>query len=147
MVYPNQRLSIPEVQWTNISAGPVCPTQFASPFPGLPLPTATVAAPPLHLTLNVECISNCGSIEGSYTLRLTASVSGGLAPYAYDPAQLFELTVSHCTEGQGAVTVTSADGQTTTTTWFYHDVSCVTPGSPGATDTPSTPPTPTLISP
>ncbi|MBL8046399.1 MAG: FecR domain-containing protein, partial [Anaerolineales bacterium] len=32
----NQVLNIPAVQWTNISAGPSCLTQFRSPYPGLP---------------------------------------------------------------------------------------------------------------
>jgi hypothetical protein len=31
-----QVLNIPAVQWTNISAGPSCATQFQSPYPGLP---------------------------------------------------------------------------------------------------------------
>ena len=32
---PGQTLAIPEVQWMNVAAGPVCPPQFTSKFPGL----------------------------------------------------------------------------------------------------------------
>jgi LysM repeat protein len=45
-----QTLRMPAVQWTNISQGPVCATQFQSPYPGLPpatntpVPTPTVTA-------------------------------------------------------------------------------------------------------
>jgi type VI secretion system secreted protein VgrG len=48
IIVPGQVLKIPAVQWVDISAGPVCPTQFASPYPGLPasstaMPSATAA--------------------------------------------------------------------------------------------------------
>jgi LysM repeat protein len=39
-----QALRIPAVQWRNISNGPVCPPQFNSPYPGLPVTTPTVTA-------------------------------------------------------------------------------------------------------
>ncbi len=150
IVYPGQRLNIPAVQWVDISPGPVCAPQFESPFPGLPVPTAT--APPLPLTVSVEmhCITNCGSAIGEYVVHFVVTVSGGIEPYVYDPAQTFDVTVPHCVEGQGAITVTSADGQTVTTPWFYHDVACVPTTTPGApptvapTDTPGVLPTPTI---
>ncbi len=144
-VFPGQTLNIPEVQWLNISPGPVCPTQFTSPFPGLTIATATPSGPPLNVTLELLCTSNCGSRDGDYVVRVTILATGGVEPYTYDPAQVHDVTVPHCTEGQGSVTVTSADGQSVTTAWFYHDVSCVdlptdTP-PPASTDTP--PPVPT----
>ncbi|MEK7785210.1 MAG: hypothetical protein AAB658_07280, partial [Chloroflexota bacterium] len=39
-----QVLAIPAVQWVNIPPGPVCPPQFNSPFPGLPVSTDTPVA-------------------------------------------------------------------------------------------------------
>ncbi|MEK7323849.1 MAG: LysM peptidoglycan-binding domain-containing protein, partial [Chloroflexota bacterium] len=39
-----QVLAIPAVQWVNIPPGPVCPPQFDSPFPGLPVSTSTPVA-------------------------------------------------------------------------------------------------------
>ena len=39
-----QVLAIPAVQWVNIPPGPVCPPQFDSPFPGLPVSTSTPLA-------------------------------------------------------------------------------------------------------
>lgn len=39
-----QALRIPAVRWVNISAGPICPPQFVSPFPGLATVTATPSA-------------------------------------------------------------------------------------------------------
>jgi hypothetical protein len=143
-VFPGQTLNIPEVPWPNITAGPVCPTQFTSPFPGLIIPTATPSGPPLQVTLELLCISNCGSREGDYVVRVTIIATGGVEPYAYDPGQVHDVTVPHCTEGQGSVTVTSADGQTVTTAWFYHDVSCVDlptdSPSPVPSDTPTVSP-------
>ena len=47
---PGQILRIPAVQWENIPAGPVCPPQFTSPFPGL-TPTNTPAAAPSVTTV------------------------------------------------------------------------------------------------
>ena len=39
-----QTLAIPDVQWVNISSGPVCAPQFTSKYPGLPVTTAVPAA-------------------------------------------------------------------------------------------------------
>jgi LysM repeat protein len=130
-VFPGQVLRIPQVQWQTISAGPVCAPQFTSPYPGLPVPTATSAAtatpsgPPLVITeVRVNCISNCGTSEGEYVLRVEASASGGIAPYTFSPALPYDVSVQHCSNGSGNVTVTSADGQFATLPWFFDDVNC-----------------------
>jgi len=123
-------LNIPAVQWTDIPAGPVCAPQFQSPFPGLPLPTPTRSgypAPggsPLTLSLNLACIANCGSKDGEYELRLELAASGGAAPYQFMPAQTFDVSVPHCTNGQGTVVVASADGQSVQHSWVYNDTAC-----------------------
>ena len=125
-----QVLQIPEVQWTDIPDGLVCAAQFQSPFPGLARPTPTFAASlapsgaPLVVSLNFICIQNCGSKDGSYVIHVEVSASGGLPPYAYTPAEAFDVTVPHCTNGLGTATVTSADGQTAQQSWTYFDVAC-----------------------
>jgi LysM repeat protein len=125
-----QVLAIPQVRWVNISAGPVCAPQFASPFPGLPVATPTSpatptqAGPPLVINVNYFCTGNCGSSEGDYTVHFDVTVSGGVPPYGYNPGASFDLTFPHCTDGSGLITVTSADGQVVTQAWFYKDVSC-----------------------
>jgi LysM repeat protein len=127
---PGQVLAIPEIQWLPISPGPVCTPQFASPFPGLIGTAPTVettrapASSPLALTLDWNCIANCGTNQGTYQLHMAASATGGVAPYTFNPAQSFNVDIAHCTEGQGTVTVTSADGQTVQASWTYHDVAC-----------------------
>ena len=62
-------------------------------------------------------------------VRIVVSVSGGVQPYTYyppvDPTKLYyDVTVPHCTTGQGAEIVTSADGQSAQATWLYDDVAC-----------------------
>lgn len=129
-VYPGQVLRIPQIQWFSISAGPVCAPQFLSPFPGLVMPTATTAAtatpsgPPLTIQLNFNCIANCGSDTGSYVVRVEASASGGIAPYTFNPAQTYDVTIPHCTNSSGTVSVTSADNQFASMPWFFDDVNC-----------------------
>lgn len=44
IVFANQRLTIPNIPWTNMTAGPVCQAQFTFPAP-TPTPTATPATP------------------------------------------------------------------------------------------------------
>jgi LysM repeat protein len=45
IIFPNQKLTIPNVPWTNIPAGRVCQAQFTvpapTPIPTTPAPTAT----------------------------------------------------------------------------------------------------------
>lgn len=150
---PNQRLGIPAVQWFNISAGPVCAPQFASPYPGLPLPVSTppteptatpvdgapptTVADPLRIVeIAVLCVGNCTNQEATYRVKVIVTVSGGVAPYTFSPGQAFDQDFPRCTPGTGAVTVTSADGQTATASWpQYEDVGCV----PTATAEPPTP--------
>jgi LysM repeat protein len=125
-----QVLQIPAVQWTNIPDGPVCAAQFISPFPGLVVPTATLAAtatpagPPLVVSLNWNCIGNCGSKDGDYLVHIVVTARGGVMPYTYTPAQTYDVSVPHCTLGQGTAYVSSADGQTAQQGWTYHDVAC-----------------------
>jgi LysM repeat protein len=137
-VFPGERLSIPEVQWRDILPGPVCPPQFASPFPGLPVATETPAASPIpfgpSIGINVSllCIYNCGSRDGDYILRVEVQVSGGVPPYTIlpGPEATFQETFKHCVNGpdqSGSVTVLSADGQVATGTWSYHDAACPPP--------------------
>ena len=128
-VYPGQTLKIPAVQWDDILPGPVCATQFTSPYPGLPVSTSTPAVtstPGPHLTLDVEvrCSFNCESSDGNYNVRVEAQVSGGVAPYTFNPGQSFEVSLAACADGAGTVSVTSADGQTASQSWTYHKVSC-----------------------
>ncbi len=123
-------LQIPAVQWTDIPAGPVCAPQFQSPFPGLPVATSgPMASPapvgaPLGVSLNWNCIANCGSKTGNYVIRVEAMVSGGVLPYTYQPAQVYDVTVPHCTTGQGTVIGASADDQTAQAAWTYVDTAC-----------------------
>jgi LysM repeat protein len=132
-ILPGQTLKIPEVQWVNIEPGPVCATQFQSPFPGLPAPTetplapGTAAAPTLTLFAKATCTSNCDSATGEYGLQIDTQVGGGLPPYDYKPGVSYLLKFKHCVDGvdlSGSVTVTSADGQSATATWAYHDAAC-----------------------
>jgi LysM repeat protein len=125
-----QVLQIPAVQWTNIPLGPICVAQFQSPFPGLVVPTPTLAAsptpagPPLVVKLNFNCIGNCGSKNGDYLVQIVVTASGGVPPYTYNPAQTYDVSVPHCTTGHGIAVVTSADGQTAQKSWSFIDVNC-----------------------
>jgi LysM repeat protein len=49
IIFPNQRLTIPNAPWTNMTAGPVCQAQFTFPAP-TPTPTATPATPVVTIT-------------------------------------------------------------------------------------------------
>ena len=129
-ISPGQVLKIPAAQWTNIADGPVCAPQFQSPFLGLPAPTGTAPAYPapgvvrLSFALNLNCVFNCGGKDGSYVVRLQIVPAGGLPPYGYIPAQIFDVTMPHCTPGEGSVTLLSADGQSAQASWVYDDVAC-----------------------
>ncbi|MCC7361350.1 MAG: FecR domain-containing protein [Anaerolineales bacterium] len=129
-VRAGQVLAIPQVQWGNISPGPVCAPQFPSLYPGLPVATntpaftSTPAAPPLTIALEWHCVDNCGSSTGSYTIRVTVSASGGVLPYSYNPGQVFDVIFPHCTTGLGNAGVISADGQEAVANWSYTDVAC-----------------------
>lgn len=133
IIFPGQRLDIPQVRWPTILPGPVCAPQFVSPFPGLPMPTATSAAtatqsgPPLSLSYTSACVDNCGTSEGSYVIHFELSASGGIPPYSFSPAQSFDVTVAHCVTGTGTISVRSADGQFVSQSWSFVDVSCPTP--------------------
>jgi hypothetical protein len=126
-----QVLAIPEVKWVNIAPGPVCATQFTSPFPGLTVATATpeasatAAGPALVVTLNWHCVGNCGPRNGTYIIHVEVIASGGILPYNYTPAQSYDVfDLPHCIDGSGTASVTSGDGQTAQATWTYHDPAC-----------------------
>jgi LysM repeat protein len=44
IIFPNQKLTIPNVPWTNMTSGPVCKAQFTLPAP-TPSPAPTTATP------------------------------------------------------------------------------------------------------
>jgi hypothetical protein len=120
-------LKIPGVPWPEIVAGPVCPPQFDSPYPGLAYVTATPVTSPLPgLTLAVSplCITNCAAQAGEYTVQVDAQASGGVPPYEYAPAARFWINVPHCKNWEGTVTVSDAQGQTTSAHWTYTDPGC-----------------------
>lgn len=49
IIFPFQKLLIPNVPWTNIPAGPVCQAQFTVPAP-TPIPTTPIPATPVSVT-------------------------------------------------------------------------------------------------
>jgi hypothetical protein len=132
-IAPGQALGIPAVQWTNVAAGPVCPPQFVSPYPGLSYNTSTpTAIGPLTVVIKVTCTANCDTLAADYILHIDTDVTGGLAPYTFDPGpgldgQLNSQPFGHCSDVHGVVTVTSADGQSVAAPWYYHDIACPTP--------------------
>ena len=138
-------LSIPAARWVSIQPGPVCATQFASPYPGLPynppvyptagpaptLPPGVTATPgtasdPLVLNeIAALCIGGC--TEGAtYRVRIIVNASGGVGPLSYSPGQQYDLDFPRCTKSSGSVTVTAANGQSVTGTWVYDDSACTT---------------------
>jgi LysM repeat protein len=130
LIRSGQVLDIPAVQWINISAGPVCATQFVSPFSGLvvatttPQATATPASARLNVSVTANCVGNCGSDQGTYDLQVDVFVEGGIGPYTFNPGQSYHVTFPHCTNASGTVSVTSADVQTGVASWSYHDAGC-----------------------
>jgi LysM repeat protein len=142
-LFAGQTLVIPGIRWDNISAGPVCEPQFQSPYPGLPYLTPTPSQPPTPadtatpapaLTI-VEvaalCIGNCTDPAApTYRLRIIVTAVGGAAPLSYSPGKEFDIDLPRCTDGNGTVTVTSADGQTVTGNWIYDDVGCLPTAAP-----------------
>jgi LysM repeat protein len=64
-IFPNQVLTIPNVPWTNIPAGPVCPTQFTPP----PASTAPPPAPPTPTKVAVgPTATPAAGCRASYTV-------------------------------------------------------------------------------
>jgi LysM repeat protein len=102
----------------------VPPATSAPTATSVPAPAATL--PPLTLAIHFQCLSSCDSGD-TYLMRVTADASGGQAPYAFNPAQVQDLTLPHCADQSGTVMVTSADGQTLTSPWVLHDASCPAP--------------------
>jgi len=50
IIFPNQKLTIPNVPWTNIPAGRVCTAQFTVTTPTTPVPTTPVPTTPVPTT-------------------------------------------------------------------------------------------------
>ena len=132
-VMAGETLNIPPVQWVDIAPGPVCTPQFKSPYPGLLFNTpAPTGIGPLTLALTVQCTANCDTLAHDYYLHIEPHVTGGVAPYTLHPgigldAQFNSRPFGHCSDVHGEVTVTSADGQSASTAWSYHDSACPTP--------------------
>jgi len=110
----NQALNIPAVRWPTISAGPVCPAQFRSPFPGLPTSTATstaTATPTLTPTGTATVTPT-----PTPTITATAIVTDTPTP---DPKQDFFWSVSNVSLNGGGNTLTTEPGSPVTVILDY----------------------------
>lgn len=141
-VRAGQNLIIPADRWANILPGPVCAPQFTSPFPGLPYETPTPPVPPTpaepptpapalnFIEVAVLCVGGCEANAPSYRIRIISRAEGGAPPLVFSPAVEFDVDAPRCTERSGSVTVTSADGQQATRTWWYGDEFCPPTATP-----------------
>ena len=134
-----QVLGIPQVQWTDISAGPVCVRQFASLYPGLTPPTDTALPPTADLTtpeplviseVAALCVGYCETQDSEYRLRIIVQAHGGKPPLIYTPGQEYDLYFPRCTNSTGTVTVVSSDGQMAIGVWYYNDMACTPTPAP-----------------
>jgi LysM repeat protein len=80
-IYPNRVLQIPNAQWYNIPAGPVCPAQFTPPLQPTPTPTpiATITPTPGSIVMPPpRCrdyyVVRCGDTLSSIACRYGSSV-------------------------------------------------------------------------
>jgi LysM repeat protein len=111
-VEAGQVLAIPQVQWVNISPGPVCAPQFVSPFPGLPLPSATPGAPTFiayvrggHLLVT----DVTGGVLGGTTQYTQAGIDDGVYDFVWSPSGEF-IAFSSAASGTPHVYVVYAVG-------------------------------------
>lgn len=70
ILYPGQTLDVPEVEWLSIPAGPVCVTQFDSPFSGLPI-TGPYIPQPTSLTSLATPIVTMSSTQSTPEATIT----------------------------------------------------------------------------
>lgn len=76
----NQPLNIPAVRWNAITQGPVCRTQFTSPYPGLP--TSTITPTPTKTS------TSTATVTPSVTPTLAGTATTGPTPTATSTATL-----------------------------------------------------------
>jgi LysM repeat protein len=130
---PGQVLRIPAVRWFNITPGPVCATQFQSPYPGLstPTPTSTTTLTPVPTNTPVPVQPTADVTGPSITsLNVTPSfVSFGSCNVVFsanisDPAGVTSASVNWSTMtifgspiSSGAVPMSLASGVTWQASW------------------------------
>jgi len=73
MIFPNQKLTIPNVPWTNMTAGPVCKAQFTIPAP-TPIPTVipvtpVTAIPPVVTPIPATTAPPATACRATYVVR------------------------------------------------------------------------------
>ena len=69
IIFPNQKLTIPNVPWTNMTAGPVCKAQFTMPAL-TPVPTATPVTPiPATATPIPATTASPSACRATYVVR------------------------------------------------------------------------------
>jgi LysM repeat protein len=100
LLSPGQVLNIPAVQWVNIPPGPVCATQFLSPFPGLPLstiPSAGSPSPPVaggslgqHIVQRGEALYCIGRAYGVSPSAI-GRANGLVYPFRLTPGQVLTI--------------------------------------------------------
>lgn len=135
-VRAGQNLIIPADRWMNILPGPVCAPQFTSPFPGLPYETPTppataTPAPPLNfIEVAVLCVGGCNAEAPAFRIRIISRAEGGAPPLIFSPAVEFDVDAPRCSVRSGTVTVTSADGQQASRSWWYGDEFCPPTATP-----------------
>ncbi len=68
LIFPNQKLVIPNVPWLTVPAGPICQHQFSASNPA-PSPTATVTAPTVAPASTLAATPTAPSCRAFYTVQ------------------------------------------------------------------------------
>ena len=104
-----QVLKIPRIQWINMPAGPVCATQFTSPFPGLPVtssstqppsvatPTATLQFPPTPTDTDRPIPMSPTSLSFTATLQLPPTPTDTDLPIPVTASETSQLSTATVT--------------------------------------------------